>query len=168
MKNRFHKFNADRKCMFCGLTTEKVFEEQGLAKDCGADQRRQMVQTEDTLQKQCEGWLILNGWVRSGSAVAESGQNVKGIFVHIPNQAFGSVRGKSLAGLYLKNLPDLILFHPDGRYLTFELKSRSGKSNKGQRAIAKHLNTVEEKIFDNFVKRVVGWYCLENIKESRA
>ncbi len=166
MKERFHKFGADRRCMYCRRTTSEIFEEGGLGEDCGADQRREMVQTEETLQKQCEEWLIKNGWVRSGSAVAESRQNIKGIFVHIPNQAFGSVRAKSRVGAYLKNLPDLILFHPDGRYLTFELKSRSGKSNKGQRAIAKHLNTVEEKIFDNFVKRVVSWYYLEDIKEG--
>ncbi len=158
MKKRFHKIGANGLCMFCGLASAEIFDRAKYDEDCGVDQRRQMVQTEKTLQVCCEEWLIKNGWVRSGSAVAESGQNIKGIFVHIPNQAFGSVRAKSRVGPYLKNLPDLILFHPDGRYLTFELKSRSGKSNKGQRAIAKHLNTVEEKVFDDFVKRVEAWY----------
>jgi len=122
----------------------------------GVEDKSLMVQTEATLQARCETYALETGWVKPGSMVAQERQNIKGIFIHIPNQAFGP--SSTVVGLWLKNLPDLMFFQPDGRYIGFELKSRSGKSNKGQRALARHLNVIECKTFDYFIEKLEAWY----------
>jgi len=127
------------------------------------DQRRKMVQTEDVLQSQVESYLKETGWVTSGKISDHKGL-IKGVYCHVPNQAFGSIRAKGLVGNYLKNLPDLMLFHPDGRYLFIELKSRSGKRMKGQRALAKILPISEGKVLDDVLMEIEGWYL--NIDEA--
>lgn len=113
-----------------------------------------MVQTESDLQSACEKYLDNTGWVKPG-AIAEAKGMVRGVYTHVPNQAFSRNRGVVAA---LKNLPDLILFHMDGRYKMFELKSKSGKRRSGQKALAKHIPIEEEKVFDNFVKSLESWY----------
>lgn len=120
------------------------------------DERRQMVQTESNLQSKCEEYLSKTGWVKPG-AISEVTELIKGIYTHIPNQVFGGHMAKA-ANSALKNLPDLILFHPDGRCKMFELKSKSGKSMRGQRAFAKHIPVEEIKVFDGFAKSVERWY----------
>ena len=120
------------------------------------EEKRSMVQTESDLQSLCESYLDKTGWVKPGAInEAASTQIIKGIYVHVPNAAFSRNRGVIAA---LKNLPDLILYHPDGRYTSFELKSRSGKRQRGQRALAKYMKIEEEKVFENFVAAVEKWY----------
>lgn len=139
--------------MFCNLTIAEVVSEICT----GVEDKSKMVQTEETLQQRCEIYALQTGWVKSGSMVAEERQNIKGVFFHIPNQAFGGSRSSSVVALWLKNLPDLN-FISAGRYIGFELKSRSGKSNKGQRALARHLNVIECKTFEYFIEKVEAWY----------
>ncbi len=120
------------------------------------EERKKMVQTESDLQSTCEAYLQKTGWVKPG-AISDAKGLVKGIYTHIPNQAFGGHMARASTAA-LKNLPDLLLFHPDGRAKMFELKSRSGKSMRGQRAFAKHIPVEEIKIFDDFAMSVEEWY----------
>ncbi len=143
--------------MFCKLTVPELVQLDNPEICTGVEDKSKMVQTEATLQVRCETYLLKTGWVKAGSMVAEKRQNIRGIFFHVPNQAFGSVRARGIVGEYLKNLPDLLLLLPDGRYMGFELKSRSGKSNKGQRALARHLNVVECKTREYFIEQVEAW-----------
>jgi len=144
--------------MFCKLTIGDLNGTDNPEICTGVEDKSKMVQTEVHLQNRCETYLLQTGWVKAGSMVAEQRQNIRGIFFHVPNQAFGSVRARGIVGEYLKNLPDLLLLLPDGRYMGFELKSRTGKSNKGQRALARHLNVIECKTFEYFVEKLEAWY----------
>ena len=160
-KNDLHKFGVGGICMFCKLTIGDLAGTDDPEICTGVEDKSKMVQTEETLQQRCETCALETGWVKPGSQVAEKRQNIKGIFFHIPNQAFGGSRSSSVVALWLKNLPDLIFLHPDGRYMGFELKSRSGKSNKGQRALARHLNVIECKTFEYFVEKLEAWYEMQ-------
>jgi len=117
-----------------------------------------MVETEATLQARCETYALETGWVKAGSQMALRRQNVKGIFYRIPNQAFGGSMSSSVVALWLKNLPDLMFDHPDGRYLHFEFKSRTGKSSKSQKSLRRFMNIVEERTFDGFTNKLEAWY----------
>lgn len=156
-KNDLHKMDGQGSCFFCKLTVAEITKLNDPAICRGVEDKSLMVQTEADLQSRCETYLLQTGWVKAGSIVAEQRQNIRGIFFHVPNQAFGSVRARGIVGEYLKNLPDLLLLLPDGRYMGFELKSRTGKSNKGQRALARHLNVIECKTFEYFVSHVEDW-----------
>ncbi|KKM07511.1 hypothetical protein LCGC14_1733110, partial [marine sediment metagenome] len=100
-------------------------------------------------------YLLSTGWVKAGLIEKRVGQVIRGVFVHIPNQVFGK---NTVARDWLKNLPDLICYHPDGRYISFELKAKIGKKSKGQIAIAKYMQIQEERVFENFVKSLEAWY----------
>lgn len=119
------------------------------------EEYKEMVQSEDDLQRACEKYLLSTGWVKAGLIEKRVGQVIRGVFVHIPNQVFGK---NTVARDWLKNLPDLICYHPDGRYISFELKAKIGKKSKGQIAIAKYMQIQEERVFENFVKSLEAWY----------
>jgi len=122
-----------------------------------SEEFKEMTSSEYSLQSSCELYLLRTGWVKPGTIGENLGmQVVKGVFIHVPNQAFE--KRKTVARDYLKNLPDLMLFHSDGRFLAFELKARKGKRQKGQRALAKYMPIIEEKVFERFVKKIEEWY----------
>lgn len=155
-KNNLHKM-AEGVCLFCRLTTGEILKLED-PENCGLEDRRKMVQIEQTLQARAETYALQTGWVKPGSQMALKRQNVKGIFYRIPNAAFASQRSGGILGLWLKNLPDLMFDHPDGRYLHFEFKSRGGKSSKGQKSLRRFMNIVEERTFDGYVNKLEAWY----------
>jgi len=155
-KNKLHKM-SDGLCIYCKLTTSEILKLDDPS-NCGIEDRRLMVQTEQDLQVRAEIYALSTGWVKPGSQMALQRQNVKGIFYRIPNQAFASQRSGGILGLWLKNLPDLMFDHPDGRYLHFEFKSRGGKSTKGQKSLRRFMNIIEERTFDGYVNKLEAWY----------
>jgi len=130
------------------------------------DEKSNMYKIEAELQTKCEEWLLRQGWVKPGAiAEAASTQIIRGIFIHVPNQAFQSKR-RTVVGAYLKNLPDLILFHPDGRYFSVELKSKTGERRRGQRAVGNIMQVREEKTFEVFKESVLEWYNFNNYDDT--
>jgi len=145
--------------MFCELDINEIANLDN-PEICGIDDRKKMVKLEHTLQESAETYALETGWVKPGSQVAERRQVVKGVFYRVPNQAFSGRLG-SVVGLWLKNLPDLMFDHPDGRYLHFEFKTRTGTSSKGQKSLRRFMNIVEERTFDGYVEKLEAWYLLK-------
>jgi len=121
-----------------------------------ADEFREMVLSEDDLQTAVDQYLLRTGWVRPGSLSKEGVGNAKGIFFHINNDVF---RGKrNPININLKNLPDTLLLHPQGKCKLIELKSKKGKRTRGQIALAKIIPIEEHKIFEKVVESIEKWY----------
>ena len=99
---------------------------------------------EETLQSQCEEYLKL--------------QRLP--YIRIPDGllAFVARTGqppiKKLVEKYLKGLPDLTIFLPDGKYICVELKSKTGKPTQGQKNFAKIASVYIVRSFDDFCSLV--------------
>lgn len=119
------------------------------------EEYREMVLSESDLQSACEAYLVRSGWVKAGMIEKKANQIIKGVFVRVPNQAFVGNRNVKDC---LANMPDITLLHPAGRYLGFELKAKKGEKSKGQKAIAKYMQIIEVRIFEDFVKLIEAWY----------
>lgn len=106
-----------------------------------------VTEAEDRIQEKAEAYL----------------ENMDFRYIHIPNMIWGFIHKLfpvwliSLASRYLAGIPDLVVFHPNGRYLLLELKTEIGDLNQAQRRWRKGLNvqvshcwTEAEKILKEF------------------
>ncbi len=139
--------------MFCSLTHFEIAISESPV--CGLDQRKKMEKAENVLQSQVENYLLKTGWVKCGMIEKKIDQNIKGMFIRVPNEAFG--RDRNVKD-WLANFPDLCLYHPDGRYFMPELKAKTGEKSKGQKALAKVIPVYEGKILEDVLKKIEVWY----------
>jgi hypothetical protein len=108
-------------------------------------------ESESHLQSQCEEYLRL----------------MRIDFIHIPASVYKlaatGTGGERRAAHDLHGFPDLMIFKPhmaeagQNDALFVELKNSKGKLSQGQKTLARHLNIVVIRSFDDFVKLVNEW-----------
>ncbi len=112
---------------------------------------KSIIENEAHLQSQCEEWLTLE----------------KISYLHIPNAAYNLLVKHRYSNLAkkLKGIPDLLIFKKleNGRNecLCIELKTSKGKQSQGQKNVAKHINVVIKRSFEDVQKEVREFFMNE-------
>ena len=112
-------------------------------------QFRKLTESEKHLQAQCEMWLEVQ----------------KIPFLRIPDAAYHLLvknpKYCSEASRYLKGIPDLTIFNPNGNgyndTLCIELKVGKNKASGGQKAFARRVNVIIIRDFETFTKTVTDF-----------
>jgi hypothetical protein len=117
-----------------------------------ASEFRNMKETEETLQSQCEDFLQYYPDVRSIRVPDVFWKIIYGL----GNSFLQSITGKAFGGI-----PDLILIRKSGDYnscLAVELKVKGRELRQNQRKWANNLNVYRVEHFEDFEKLFHGWY----------